>query len=72
MEDDTVVVSKQYLRQLLAEEKRSISSFQALCQRYGIPVDPTALAVSTERIQILNLFLDAKTMELRETLAKKM
>lgn len=53
--------SKDDLMDLLAAEKEAFALYERLCARYQIPPDPTAIAVSQAKIQLLEQLMTENT-----------
>lgn len=52
------MISREQLLDLIAEEKREFAELARLCQKYQVPVNLTAQAVSQAKIQAWQQILD--------------
>ena len=70
MGDDEVRLSKALLLKLITEEKEEIASYQRICLRYQSNPDPLVMAVSHERLRLLNNILKGKHLTLQSEMIK--
>ena len=63
-------VDRDYLVELLSEEKEKHGRYIQLCESYRISPNPIAAAVSAAKVQLLNHLLDGKPKSNSLSIAK--